>query len=225
MPWFGKADAIGRSGLGFLGATGSLGLFMFGAPGPATQGVPFNFTPGLGGGTAPYTVTLTAGTLPAGLSLNATTGAITGTPTTLGTSSGITLHAVDSAGSPAHVDLTGLSIVVSAALAITGSPGTTGTVGLGYDFIPGTSGGRGTITFGLAGSLTGSGLAFNPATGELSAASLGPAGTYGPYTITATDADGRTASLAPFSIVVSAAVGGGHAGQPIGLSLLLLRAA
>src|SRR6476620_4012783 len=38
-----------------------------------------------GGGKEPYTWTVTAGTLPSGLSLNATTGRITGTPTVLGT--------------------------------------------------------------------------------------------------------------------------------------------
>ena len=36
------------------------------------------------GGTPPYTWSLASGTLPAGLSLSATTGAIAGTPTTAG---------------------------------------------------------------------------------------------------------------------------------------------
>ena len=47
------------------------------------------------GGNAPYTYTVSAGTLPAGLSLNASTGALSGTPTTAGAYS-FTIRAVDS---------------------------------------------------------------------------------------------------------------------------------
>src|SRR4029450_657240 len=47
------------------------------------------------GGTTPYTWAVTVGTLPAGLSLNASTGAISGIPTTPGTSS-ITVQVTDS---------------------------------------------------------------------------------------------------------------------------------
>jgi Putative Ig domain len=50
-----------------------------------------------GGGTPPYTWLIDAGALPAGLSLNASTGAITGTPTTSGTSS-FTVELIDSFG-------------------------------------------------------------------------------------------------------------------------------
>jgi hypothetical protein len=54
------------------------------------------------GGTAPYTYAVASGTLPAGLTLNATTGVISGTPTALGTSH-FTIKATDSStgtGSP-----------------------------------------------------------------------------------------------------------------------------
>ena len=46
------------------------------------------------GGTAPYSWSVTSGTLPAGLSLNLSTGAITGTPTAAGTSN-FTVQAKD----------------------------------------------------------------------------------------------------------------------------------
>jgi uncharacterized protein YhjY with autotransporter beta-barrel domain len=51
-----------------------------------TLGAPYSaaITPA-SGGTAPYAYAVTAGTLPAGLTLNASTGAITGTPSALGT--------------------------------------------------------------------------------------------------------------------------------------------
>ena len=51
------------------------------------------------GGTAPYAWSITVGALPAGLTLNGSTGAITGTPTTAGTAN-FTLQAQDSAGTP-----------------------------------------------------------------------------------------------------------------------------
>lgn len=52
------------------------------------------------GGVAPYTFSISAGTLPAGLTVNSTTGAITGTPTTVGSNS-FTVKVVDSQGTPA----------------------------------------------------------------------------------------------------------------------------
>src|SRR5439155_4506790 len=45
-----------------------------------TQNVAYNQTVTASGGTAPYTYSLSAGSLPAGLTLNASTGAITCTP-------------------------------------------------------------------------------------------------------------------------------------------------
>ena len=54
-------------------------------PGGAV-GVPYNQTVSASGTGGPFVFTVTSGTLPAGLTLNPATGAITGTPTTLGTS-------------------------------------------------------------------------------------------------------------------------------------------
>ena len=51
-----------------------------------TQGTAYNQTVTATGGTGPYTFAVTAGSLPAGLSLDTNTGAITGTPTTPGAS-------------------------------------------------------------------------------------------------------------------------------------------
>ena len=61
------------------------------------------------GGTTPYTWSVTSGTLPAGLSLTASSGAISGTPTTAGTSS-FTIQVADSAGNKASA---GFSITVT----------------------------------------------------------------------------------------------------------------
>ena len=50
---------------------------------PAPQGTPYRATVTATGGATPYTYTVTAGALPPGLTLNSSTGQITGTPTTI----------------------------------------------------------------------------------------------------------------------------------------------
>src|SRR5258708_13419348 len=74
----------------------------------------------LTGGKNPVTWSITTGTLPVGLSLNASTGAITGTPTTAGTSS-FTVKATDSTTPTAQTATANLSITVNSAACGTGS--------------------------------------------------------------------------------------------------------
>src|SRR5205807_2060667 len=64
------------------------------------------------GGSSPYTFSISAGALPTGLSLNGSTGAISGTPTVAGTAS-FTVHASDSSSTAATGNQQ-FSIVVSA---------------------------------------------------------------------------------------------------------------
>lgn len=64
----------------------------------ATQGSAYTgATPSASGGTAPYTYSV-SGSLPAGLSLNSSTGVISGTPTTVQTASGLVLVVTDANG-------------------------------------------------------------------------------------------------------------------------------
>ena len=62
-----------------------------------TQTTPYSQTVTATGGTGPYTYAVTSGALPAGLTLNTSTGVISGTPTTAGTAS-FTIGATDAHG-------------------------------------------------------------------------------------------------------------------------------
>jgi hypothetical protein len=64
---------------------------------PASVGTAFSQSFSASGGTAPYVWSVSAGTLPAGLSLNTSTGILAGTPTAAGTQS-FSLRAMDSSG-------------------------------------------------------------------------------------------------------------------------------
>jgi len=66
----------------------------------ALKGLAFNYQPSATGGTPPYVWSVSAGALPTGLALNANSGAISGTPTQIGTSS-FTLSVRDLPGATA----------------------------------------------------------------------------------------------------------------------------
>ena len=76
---------------------------------PGTVNQAYNQPMAATGGTAPLTWSISAGTLPAGLNLDATTGVISGTPTATGTSP-FTVQVQDAGGNP---DTQDLSIVIN----------------------------------------------------------------------------------------------------------------
>jgi hypothetical protein len=78
-----------------------------------TVGIAYNTTLQSSGGTPPVMWAVTVGTVPAGLALNTSTGAITGSPTTTGASS-FTVQATDSATPTAQTATQALSITVVA---------------------------------------------------------------------------------------------------------------
>ncbi|SDF83185.1 beta strand repeat-containing protein [Terriglobus roseus] len=90
-----------------LGATSSLTLT---GPANATVSTPYSGAIGVTGGTAPYTCALNSGSLPAGLTMAANC-AITGTPTTAGTST-FNVTATDSA-SPAKTGTANIVMTVN----------------------------------------------------------------------------------------------------------------
>jgi large repetitive protein len=78
-----------------------------------TVGTAYSGSVTASGGTAPYAYALTAGTLPAGLSLNTSTGAVTGTPTTAATAGGLVFSATDSGGATASTSAQSISVAAA----------------------------------------------------------------------------------------------------------------
>jgi len=104
------------------------------------------------GGTGPLSWTIITGALPQNLSLNSTTGVISGTPTAQGTSS-FTVRVADTTG---QADTQALSILINPAvpptITTTSLPG--GTVSLAYNQTLQATGGMGTLVWSrTAGSL------------------------------------------------------------------------
>lgn len=89
-----------------------------------TEGVAFSesLASYFSGTETPFAYTLQSGTLPAGLTLNSSTGVISGTPTTAGTSSGIVVRGTDA--TPDTADTNSFSIVIAAPASLPGTPGT-----------------------------------------------------------------------------------------------------
>lgn len=149
------------------------------------------------GGTAPYAFDLTAGSLPPGITLNATNGTISGTPTTAGAYTW-TVRVTDAADSVATV-ADGASVIDD--LSITNAA-PDGVVSVAYSHTYAAAGGVAPYTWALSGSLP-TGFSFNTSTGELSGTTT-DTGTY-PVTITVTDAEATEATLADsFAVAASA---------------------
>ena len=184
-------------------------LALFGNPlASATVGIAYSFALSATGGTAPYTYAVASGALPAGVTLNTSTGLVSGTPTTAGTASDIVLSVTD--GAAATVRLAPFSVVVSAApvvLSISGTPSTTAVIGTPYSFTPSASGGTAPYTFALIAGTLPAGLSFNTSTGAITGTPT-TAGAASGLTIRVTDSVAATATLAAFTLTVTSDVVG-----------------
>jgi large repetitive protein len=155
---------------------------------PAEVGRPLSFTPTVAGGIPPLRWSLAGGTtLPGGLTLNATTGAVTGTPSAAG-SFPLSLTVADAEGTV--VPLTA-QLTVAPRLAIATARLTGATVGRRYAATLKTQGGVSPVRWRIARGALPRGLRFD-ATGKIT----GTARAVGrrSVTIQATDALGATAT-------------------------------
>ncbi|MHC4713164.1 MAG: putative Ig domain-containing protein, partial [Planctomycetota bacterium] len=119
------------------------------------------------GGVQPYTWSIISGDLPAGLSLSSSTGQISGTPSTYGTSN-FTVQVTDDQ-SPADSDTQALSITIDPAnLVITTTSLGNGTVNVAYSRTVQATGGEPPYTWSLASGSLPAGLSLNSSTGQIS---------------------------------------------------------
>lgn len=167
-----------------------------------TVGTAYSATLAGSGGIAPYTWTITSGTLPAGLSMNSA-GVISGTPTAaaVGTTN-LTFVLTDSGRATALTANTTLGLTINAApaIAFAGTVPATATYHLAYTGSAAATGGAGALTYSLAAGALPTGLALNTATGAITGTPTAT-GTFA-FTIGAADAFGDSNTQA-YSVVVS----------------------
>ena len=174
-------------------------LALAGSPsGTGAVGAAYSSSVAASGGRSPYAWTLAAGTLPPGLSIDAASGIVSGTPTTPGTATGIRLKVGDADGRSATSSA--FDIAIASTLAIAGSPGSAATVGSTYSATFSASGGYGGKTFSMASGTLPAGLTLSAA-GVLSGTPT-VAGSATGLVVRATDASGTSSSSASFPIDV-----------------------
>ncbi|MCW0389332.1 hypothetical protein NB722_003871 [Xanthomonas sacchari] len=115
------------------------------------------------GGIAPYTYAVTAGALPAGMTVNSATGALSGTPTVTGNFS-FTLVATDStSGTPGQASRSYTLAIVAPTLTVAPSTLPSGTAGTAYNQTLSTSGGTAPYTYALSSGALPAGLSLSSA--------------------------------------------------------------
>ncbi|MEU8261773.1 putative Ig domain-containing protein [Micromonospora sp. NPDC048999] len=149
-------------------------------------------------GRPPYAFSITYGSLPPGLTLNAGTGTVSGVPTTAGTYAFVA-QAKDSGGLLGSL-LISITVVPAPHIVITSVP--LAEVNASYSFRPTVLGGLAPYTWALVAGPIPPGLTFNPFTGELNGVPTTP-GVYG-LNLQVTDAAGLT-DVQGLTVVVQAA--------------------
>ncbi len=160
--------------------------------------IPYSQTLAATGGTLPFTWSISAGSLPAGLTIGATTGIISGTPTTAGTYS-FTVRLVDSMSG---IAIQPLSIIINPIPVITTTSLGASDVGITYQQTLGAVGGTLPYTWTISVGSLPAGLSLGATTGVISGTPT-TAGTFS-FTIMVTDGVGGTATK-PLSIIINVA--------------------
>ena len=168
----------------------------------ATQGQPYSATLAASGGTASYIYAITSGVLPAGLTLDPSTGQISGT---LGATAATETFTVSVSGADGATSSTTLTIAVNPPPVITTTSLPAATVGAAYSATLAASGGTAPLVWSLTSGNLPSGLSLDPSTGVISGnvSASAPPGTY-TVTVAVTDANGAVAT-ATVTLTVAAA--------------------
>ncbi len=152
-------------------------------------------------GGRPVVWTLTSGSLPGSIVLNATSGLVSGATVTADAGVyPVTVTATDDDGLVSNATLT---LTVNAVPVITAPPLPAATVGFAYGPVSLTmTGGTGTMTWAKTGTLP-TGMTFNTSTGTLSGTPTTNAGSPYSLTFTVRDAAGVTSAAVPLTLTVN----------------------
>jgi hypothetical protein len=161
-----------------------------------TQNIAYSQTVSASNGTGTKTFSISSGSLPTGLSINAGTGVISGTPTTAGTYN-FTVTATDSVGGTGSQAYT---VVIASPITVSPASLPDSTLNIAYSQTVSASNGTGAKTFSVSAGSLPTGLSLNAGTGVISGNSSA-AGTYN-FTITATDTVNATGSQA-YTVVIN----------------------
>jgi hypothetical protein len=156
-------------------------------------GAVYNQTVNATGGTTPYAWSVSSGTLPTGLSINPSTGVISGTPSVEGTST-FTVQVTDN-GTPKQSATKQFSINISTvtpALSITTMSLSAGQVGTAYNQTVNATGGTTPYAWSVSSGTPPTGLSINPSTGVING-TPSAAGTFN-FTVQVADAGDPTQS-------------------------------
>jgi uncharacterized protein YhjY with autotransporter beta-barrel domain len=217
---FRASNAAGNSNTATVTLNVAAPTIAVGGTTPAgTRGTAYGATLTVSGGTAPYSIRLTAGALPAGLTLStssATTATISGTPTASGTFTG-TITATDSSNPTTASGSYSFSITIAGPTATISPPAGAlpgGTVGFAYSQTFTTNGATAPYTYALTagtlpagmtlaanGSFSGTPTMAGSYSFSVTSTDSSSAGSGGPYTATAS----YTLSIAAPVIVVQPA--------------------
>ena len=149
-------------------------------------GAAYSATLSAAGGTLPYTWSLTSGTLPAGLQLNAATGVISGVPTASSNATALKFSLTDSS-SPAGSATVSVTLTIAVVpLVITTTALPDGQTGMAYSTTLTSSGGTGAISWTRTAGTLPAGLQLNASTGLISGTPTA-AVSQAPLTFAATD--------------------------------------
>jgi mono/diheme cytochrome c family protein len=158
------------------------------------------------GGISPYSWAISAGGLPAGLTLNTTSGLISGVPTQ-SVAANVTIQVSDSSS---NTTSQAFSLSVNAAVVITATtPILSGNLGSPYSQSIAVTGGTAPLTWSIIAGTLPAGLGLNPANGLLSGTPT--AATNASFTIQVADANSGIASKA-FLLVIFQTADAGHGG-------------